>query len=282
MARRGSDDHGIQYVHSFSPSPRSVLFLAVSISLLLSVLALILFLNNVSFFFPQTHFYPTFLYCCGAVFNNAGAFNGNLSAWQVGKVTTMSYSTYTYTLFPPPSPRSGLFLAASISPFSFCAGINSLFEQCSLLFIFQTIFILVILGLFFVAVVVQCLPMLVPSMVISPPGRSGKWRSWKEVRTLFPPLSPGSLFWQVLFSFFCTNSIFEQSLLIFFTLFSSLDFSLLLLLWCSVLASDCLQWWSLHMAGRESDEHGIKYVHSFPLSSRSGLFLAFVSVALIC
>jgi len=34
----------------------------------------------------------------------------------------------------------------------------------------------------------------------------------------------------------------------------------------------CLQWWSLRLAGRESDEHGIKYVHSFPPSPRSGLF----------
>ena len=63
MAGRESDGHAWKYVHSFSPSPRSGLFLAasiplllsVSISLLLSVSALILFLNNAlssSFFQP--------------------------------------------------------------------------------------------------------------------------------------------------------------------------------------------------------------------------------------
>ena len=75
--------------------------------LLLSV-ALILFLNNAlsSFCFP-THFYPwTFLCCCGAVFAVALAFNGDISTWQVGKVTDMYASTFT---LPLPSPRSGLF-----------------------------------------------------------------------------------------------------------------------------------------------------------------------------
>ena len=58
------------------------------------------------FLFP-THFYlSTFRCCCGAVFYDAGDFNGDLSTWQVGKVTTMRESTYTLS---PPSPRSGLF-----------------------------------------------------------------------------------------------------------------------------------------------------------------------------
>ena len=39
-------------------------------------------------------------------------FNANISAWQVGKVTNMERSTYTLFL---PSPRSGLFMAVSIS-----------------------------------------------------------------------------------------------------------------------------------------------------------------------
>jgi len=38
------------------------------------------------------------------------SFNANISAWDVGKVTSMSDSTYTLFL---PSPRSGLFLAVS-------------------------------------------------------------------------------------------------------------------------------------------------------------------------
>jgi surface protein len=59
------------------------------------------------FFFP-THFDPwTFLgCCCGAVFSEAGGFNGDLSTWQVGKVTSMNHSTYS---LPPHTPRSGLF-----------------------------------------------------------------------------------------------------------------------------------------------------------------------------
>jgi surface protein len=121
------------------------------------VSALILFLNNAlpSFFF--NHFYPwTFLCCCGAVFYKAGAFNGNLSTWQVGKVTNMGYSTYTLGCFYFPS--------------SFCGSTNSIFTMLSPLFVFQPIFIL---GLFFVAVL-QCFNMLVPSMVISPHGWSGK------------------------------------------------------------------------------------------------------------
>jgi surface protein len=63
-------------------------------SLFLFAAALILFLNNaLSSFF---HFYPwTFLCCCAAVFQYARAFNGDLSAWLVGKVTTMAYSTFT-------------------------------------------------------------------------------------------------------------------------------------------------------------------------------------------
>ena len=40
------------------------------------------------------------------VFYGKSTFNANISAWQVGKVTTMHESTYTLS---PPSPRSGLF-----------------------------------------------------------------------------------------------------------------------------------------------------------------------------
>ena len=43
-----------------------------------------------------------------AVFSGASAFNGDISAWNVGAVTAMSQSTYT--LSPPLSPRSGVFV----------------------------------------------------------------------------------------------------------------------------------------------------------------------------
>jgi hypothetical protein len=113
------------------PSPRLGLFLAASISPLLSVAALILFLNNALSFF-STHFYPwTFLCCCcGAVFYRARAFNGDLSTWQVGKVTDMIGSTYTLL---------GCFLFSLV--LSVAALCNSIFEQCSLLFFFSNPFL---------------------------------------------------------------------------------------------------------------------------------------------
>ena len=83
----------------------------VCLFFLFIVLALILFFNlylSLDFSFC----------CCGAVFAGAGTFNGNLSAWQVRKVTTMYASKYTLSP-PPPTPRSDLFLAASIFPFFF-------------------------------------------------------------------------------------------------------------------------------------------------------------------
>ena len=167
LAGRGSDDHGIQYVHSFLPPLWLLLF-----SHLLSVAALILFLNTMLsplffnifilglflvaalvqcfwvlvpsmvisphgrsekwrawvtvctvFFFPLQvafalilffFFQPIFILglficCCGTctVFQAAVAFNGNLSTWQVGEVTTMAYSTYT--LSPPFTSFFGCF-----------------------------------------------------------------------------------------------------------------------------------------------------------------------------
>ena len=125
MAGRESDNHATKYVTLSPSSPRSGLFSA-SISLLLSVAALILFLNNAlsSFSFP-THFYRwTFLCCCcGAVFYEAAAFNGNLSKWKVGEVTNMY--------------RSTCFLLSC--PFLSCT--YSIFEQCSLLSFFSTPFL---------------------------------------------------------------------------------------------------------------------------------------------
>jgi surface protein len=129
-------------------------------------------------------------------------------------------------------------LAASISPFSFCAGINSLFEQCSLLFIFQTIFILDILGLFFVVAVCGAVFRLAGAFN----GDLSAWEVGKVTNmgystyTLFFPLSKiGSFFGCFYFpsSFFVgTDSIFEQCLLFFPSNPFLSDFSLLL--WCSV------------------------------------------------
>jgi surface protein len=116
-------------------------------------------------FFFSTHFYPwTFLCCCcGAVFYKAYAFNGDLSTWQVGKVTTMQASTYTLS---PPLPLQGrvVFQAASISLLLSVAALILCLNNALSSF-FRPIFIL---GLFFV--VVQCFTTLMPSTVISPPG----------------------------------------------------------------------------------------------------------------
>ena len=87
------------------------------------------------FFHPSLSFNFS-LFCGGAVFFYAGDFNGDLSKWQVGQVTIMHQSTYTLSC-------GSFFFPSSF----FCAGTNySIFEQCSLLFFFQPIFIL---GLFF-------------------------------------------------------------------------------------------------------------------------------------
>ena len=62
--------------------------------------ALIEFLYNISpFFSPVLSFSLDFsLCCCGAAFQLAEAFDGDLSAWEVGKVINMDYSTYTLSL----------------------------------------------------------------------------------------------------------------------------------------------------------------------------------------
>ena len=72
------------------------------------------------------------LLLCGAVFYFANDFNGDLSAWEVGKVTNMGQSKYT--LSPPPSSRSVFFWLLHFLIFHFCACFNStcMFEQCSI------------------------------------------------------------------------------------------------------------------------------------------------------
>ena len=154
MGGRERDNHARKYVH------------LSTIGVFLNVSHLILFQSFLLFFF-KTHFYPwTFLCCCGAVFNTAVAFNGDLSAWDVGQVTSMQSSTYT-------SPR-WVFFWMFLTLFCF-NHFSSFFSK--------PIFIL---ELFFVAVV-QCFTLFKSSMVISPPGMLGKWRTWITVRILFSP-----------------------------------------------------------------------------------------------
>jgi len=76
---------------------------------------------------------------------NFAASNGVIGDWDVSLVTDMEESTYT--LSPPLQDQ--VFFGCFFFSFSFCGSTNSIFEQCSLLFFFQPIFIL---GLFFVAV----------------------------------------------------------------------------------------------------------------------------------
>ena len=149
MGGRESDDHASKYVQSFPPLLDRIFFwLPFSFCG-----ALILFLSNAlsSFFFNPFLSLKLF---CGAVFMYAGDFNCDLSTWEVGKVTDMYNSTYTLS---SPSPRSGLCLAASISPSSFSVAALIIFLNNALSsFFFQSIFNV---GLFFVAVwysVSQC------------------------------------------------------------------------------------------------------------------------------
>jgi hypothetical protein len=120
----------------------------------------------------HTHVYPwTFLCCCcGAVFHNAVAFNGDLSAWQVGKVSTMEYSTYSL----PPLSKIGVFfwLLSSFSLFSFWGSTtcNSiLYNDVSSFFLTHFYH-----WNFLCVAVLQCFDLLLSSMVIFPHGKSGK------------------------------------------------------------------------------------------------------------
>ena len=118
--------------------------------------------------FLLTHFYRwTFLCCCGAVFLAAGKFIGDLSTWQVGKVTTMGQSTCT--LFPPLQDR--VIFRLLLFPSSFCGSTNSIFKQSH--FYRWT---------FHCCCVVQCFGMLMPSMVISLRGSLETWRPCSKVR----------------------------------------------------------------------------------------------------
>ena len=72
------------------------------------------------------------------LFYPKSTFNANISAWDVGKVTTMQGSTCT--LFFP--SKIGSFFGCFYFPFFFfCCSTNSIFEQCSLLFFFSNPFV---------------------------------------------------------------------------------------------------------------------------------------------
>ena len=103
------------------------------------------------------------LFCRGAVFALATAFNGDLSAWDVGKVETMAHSTFTF--------------------FSHLHFLNLhcwYIFRTLLFFLFKIIFIIWLFFLFMHcgAAVVQCLFLLMHSTVISTHGTSGKWGPW--------------------------------------------------------------------------------------------------------
>jgi len=93
---RESDGHEFQYVipplHSFCfPSNIGSLFWLVFSPSFVPTNVLELF----PLFFQPFLFPWTFCYFCGAVFLEATAFNGDLSAWDVGNVTVMRSSTST-------------------------------------------------------------------------------------------------------------------------------------------------------------------------------------------
>jgi hypothetical protein len=95
------------------PLQDRVLFLAVSFFPFSSFCAYTdSILNNaLSSFFSNPFLSLDFSLLLCAVFEGAGGFNGDLSKWQVGKVTLMDASTYTLSF--PLSPRSGLILTVS-------------------------------------------------------------------------------------------------------------------------------------------------------------------------
>ena len=99
------------------PSPRSGLFWLLFFPFFFWVSTNSFFEQcSLLFFFP-THFVTwTFLCCCGAVFWGAGAFNGDLSTWQVGKVTNMQGSTSTLL---PLHFKDRVFFRLSLFPFFF-------------------------------------------------------------------------------------------------------------------------------------------------------------------
>ena len=255
MAGRESDEYATKYVHSFSPPLQDrVFFWSLLFSFFLSSFICTCTFTN-SFYFVQCPlFFPhafssldfsLLLCCCGAVFGWAGAFNGDLSAWQVGEVTNMDGSTYTLSL--PLQDR--VYFRLSLFPF---------FIVLALIFFFN-----LFLSLDFSLSLCCCGAVFNGATAFN--GDLSAWQVGKvttmqsSTYTLPSPLQDRVFFWLLLFPLLLSVAaliLFLNTMLsphFFSHPFLSLDFSLLL--WCSVLDCWCLQWWSLHMAGRESDEH---------------------------
>ena len=148
MERWGCDEHERLYVHSFFPFQEQV-FLWVSLfSFYLSCQQWYSDTYIHVFISLLTHFYLwTFLCCCGAVFKDATAFNGDLSAWQVGKVNNM----YSSTLLRSPFT----FLSWKIGSFFF---LNKLLCCALILFgrIFSPVFSNPFLSLDFSLLLLRC------------------------------------------------------------------------------------------------------------------------------
>ena len=100
MEGRESDKHVLQYVHSFHFPPLSAKvgsFFWVLLSF--SSTNYIFEQCSLLFFFQSIFILGLFFFAVCAVFRYAGAFNGDLSTWQVGKVMSMKNSTYTLLPF---------------------------------------------------------------------------------------------------------------------------------------------------------------------------------------
>ena len=122
--------------------------------------------------------------------------HGTLGTWRVWNIVR--------TLCSPFSTRSGLCWMLLFPPLWHYLN--------NILLFFFNLFLSLNFSLL-LCCVVQCFTLLVPSMVISPNGRLGKWRTCNRVRTLFPPSPPRSgLILPVSFfllSFVCALIIFS-------------------------------------------------------------------------
>jgi len=96
MAGWESDDHATKYVHSFPTLSK--------IGSFFGIFNLFYCTDSIlsSFFFRPIFIVGLFFVvaaACGAVFYKASAFNGDLSKWDVGKVTLMDTSTFKNNIY---------------------------------------------------------------------------------------------------------------------------------------------------------------------------------------
>ena len=130
------------------------------------------FWTMISFIFSHPCLYPwTFLCCC--VVQCFPMLVTSMVISPPGRLGKRRTWHTVCTLFSHLPSRSGLFLGCFYFPSSFSVSTNSIFEQCALSSFFYNPFSS--FDFFFCCYMVQCFSMLVPSMVISPYGRSGKW-----------------------------------------------------------------------------------------------------------